>query len=91
MDWAWYKRKTADELKGLKVRTTRPLRTGSITVPVGATCEIEGKWAGLELRAAPCLHCGVSIHLTRVPPPAVELVPIGALAPLLPLAPTVVN
>lgn len=73
MDLNTYKKMTLADLKGRKVKTLVPMRNGWADIPAGTICEIEGKLNGFALKSDPCPHCGVSVHIGRVPARDVEL------------------
>ena len=71
---AQYQRRTEAEWKKLRVRSLRPLANGLATVPAGTIFSITRKMNGFGLKADPCPHCGIQIHIYKVEPRALEVV-----------------
>jgi len=67
-EWSKLKR----DYVGLKVRTTKALRNGSIEIPAGTVLEIESWYRGAAIWTPPCECCGVRMYMTKVPQSALE-------------------
>jgi hypothetical protein len=67
-----YERIPDREWRGVKVRTTRDLRTGMLKVGKGALATISRKFSGFEIEVDPCSRCKVGAFVKRVPPDALE-------------------
>lgn len=72
MRWEEYRKNTAEELGKRRWRTTRVLRNGYLSIPIGTEVSITGKRNGFDLESEPCAHCGVQIFIKRVEPGALE-------------------
>jgi len=59
-------KKRIGDWTGMTVRTKRSLQNSLAAIPAGTICVVTGIGNGLELTAAPCKCCGVSIIITRV-------------------------
>jgi len=73
MDNKTYRRKTSDQLKGLKVVSRREMRNGWAVLPAGTVFTIERKGKGLHLLSDPCPTCGIKVPISRVQPYDVDL------------------
>lgn len=62
MDWP----KLFRDTKGMRVRTTRALQNGFMTIPAGAEGVITGghKWDAMHFQADPCKCCGVQMRIS---------------------------
>lgn len=67
-EWPKLKRDYA----GLKVRSTRELKNGSICIPAGTVMTVDNWYRGASLWTEPCKCCGVGIYITKVPQSALE-------------------
>jgi nitrite reductase/ring-hydroxylating ferredoxin subunit len=70
---ATYKKLTAKDLVGRKVKTNVELENRLQVIPAGTICTIDKKDGGFSLTSAACPHCGVKICIGKVPPQDVEL------------------
>lgn len=70
-----YDRLNADEWKGKRVRSRRPLVNGWAEMPAGTIFTVEGKFKGFSLRSDPCSHCGIRMRVDRVDFAALEMAP----------------
>ncbi len=73
MNWKTYKKTLERDLVGRLVRTLKPMKNGFVNIPSGTLCTITRKWSGLKLETQACLHCGVSVYITKVDPNKVVL------------------
>lgn len=56
------------DVKGLSVRTRRPMTTSVMTVPAGTLGVLEesSAWHRLAFRTDPCVCCGVAVWVHRL-------------------------
>lgn len=54
--------KRMGDLIGLRIRTTREMRTGTVVVAAGTLASVEHavSWTKIHLRTDPCTCCGIS-------------------------------
>lgn len=60
---------------GLKIKTSRVLKSGMMEIPPGTICEVTSASSGLSLAVPKCEHCGVRVFITHVNPRDVEVQP----------------
>jgi hypothetical protein len=60
---------------GRKVRTTRELINGYVTIPRGTVATVTGNHGGLSLSTDACATCGVRCHIRKVSEFDVDLLP----------------
>lgn len=67
-------RKYIRDWAGLKVRTLVELENGYVTIPIGTIADVDGHVGGfgLSLVCAPCSHCGMRAHISKVSTASVE-------------------
>ena len=59
LNWAWYKKRTAAQIKGMTVYSLETLKNNYVELPAGTKYTILGKArGGLNIKAVPCEHCG---------------------------------
>lgn len=73
-----YKKYTAAELRGRKVRALVDIRSHVADVPAGTILTVLGKRGGLDLEMDRCERCQVAFHVHGVDPYNVELLPFDA-------------
>jgi hypothetical protein len=71
--------KLVRDLRGLRVRTTKPLSNGFMTVPKGTPGVITAAsaWERISFRGDPCSCCGVTPLIGQVGKSDLEVVPTG--------------
>ena len=73
MNHSQYTSTPATQLVGQPAVILEPHSNTHYTIPRGTVVTIVAKYAGLEVRTAPCSHCGVQVHISRVRPEKLEL------------------
>lgn len=72
-----YRRMTAKQLRGRKVRARFTLKHHYGSIKADSILTIKGKRGGLDLETEHCDGCGVSFHIHGVDPYKVSLLPEG--------------
>jgi len=68
MEWPKLKR----DRVGMTCRTLVELKNGSMVIPAGTICTVDGWSRGFRLLGEKCSHCGIRVYISRVPENDVE-------------------
>lgn len=69
----WPRRKR--DAEGRQVRTLRDFSNGILTLPKGSVVRLRRFYHGWEIDGPKCPHCGVAVHMSKVPESDLELLP----------------
>lgn len=74
LTWSWYEKTTLTQMKQMRFKTTRVLRSGMCIIPAEALCVIDDKRSGVTILTEKCTTCGVQGVMSKVSPSDIELV-----------------